>query len=130
MGPAQAQPDVVLGQRDARQRAIDIGLVPAQPEQLRRREARQRAVAGQRDQAFEADRRLDLGTFDRRALVVPEDRGTQRTILGIECDKAVHLTREADSGGPAGTRAKTPDHRLRRLPPIPRVLLGPADARC
>ena len=58
-------------------RAYDLRLVAAQPEQLRGGEARQRAVAGQRDQPLEPDALLDLGALRRRALVVPQDRGAE-----------------------------------------------------
>ena len=52
---AEAQADVVLRQQDVRDARVDVGLVAAQPQQLRRGEARQRAVAGLRDELVEAD---------------------------------------------------------------------------
>ena len=52
---AQPQPHVVLGQHDPRDPRVVLGLVLAQPQQLRGGEAGQRAVAGQRDQPLEAD---------------------------------------------------------------------------
>ena len=72
----KSQPHVVLGQEDVGYPPIDVRLVVAHPEQLRRREAGQSAVTGQRDQALEPDALFDLGTLLRRPLVVPEDRGS------------------------------------------------------
>ena len=70
----------------------------AQPEELRRREARERAVAGERDQPLEPDALLDLGALGPRALVVPEDRGPDDPVGGVEGDEAVHLAGETDPG--------------------------------
>ena len=55
--PEELEAHVVLRQQDRADPREDVGLVRAQPEQLRRGEARQRAVAGQRDQAVETDAR-------------------------------------------------------------------------
>ena len=57
---------------------VALGLVRAQPEQLRRGEAGERAVAGQLDQPLEPDPLLDLGALGGGALVVPEDRRADR----------------------------------------------------
>ncbi len=84
----------------------DVGLVPAQPQQLRCGEPGQRAVAGQRDQPLEPDRALDLGALGGRALVVPEDRRAQHGAGGVERDEPVHLTRQPDAGRRAGLRAQ------------------------
>ena len=77
----QAQADVVLRQRDPADAPVDVGLVSAQPEQLRRREAGERPVAGERDQPLEADALLDLGALGAGALVVPEDRRAEDAVL-------------------------------------------------
>ena len=63
-----------------------------------RREAGQRSVAGQLDQAREPDALLDLGALGRRPLVVPEDRRPQHPLVRVEGDEAVHLAGEADAG--------------------------------
>ena len=47
----EPEADVVLREQDVRDPRVDVRLVPAQPEQLRCGEARERAVAGQLDQA-------------------------------------------------------------------------------
>ena len=83
---AQAQADVVLRQQDVGDSGVELGLVAAHPEELRRREARERPVSGQRDQPLEADRRLDLAAFDAGSPVVPEDRRAQGPVAGVERD--------------------------------------------
>src|SRR5215813_6444195 len=92
----EAQADVVLGQHDAADPLVHLGLVPAQPEELRRREAGQRPVPGERDQTLEPDPLLDLRTLRGRALVVPQDRGAEHLPLLVEAHEAVHLAREAE----------------------------------
>src|SRR5439155_3902316 len=81
---------------------------------------------GQRDQPLKADALLDLGTLGRGALVVPEDRRPQDAVVLVEADEAVHLSGEADGRGPVPDPGK---RRLRRAPPVLRVLLGPARPR-
>ena len=88
----------------------------------------QRAVSGQLDQPLEPDRLLDLGTLAAGPLVVPEDRGPQHAITGVERHEAVHLAAEADPCGSPARRAAV-EHRLGRLPPVLGVLLGPARLR-
>ena len=107
---AEPQAHVVLGQQHVADARVDIGLVRAQPQQLRGGEARQRAVARQRDQPLEADPLLDLGALGRRALVVPEDRaGAGRA-----------PARRAPRGRASGPRGRCPrsrGDRARRSPP-------------
>ncbi len=92
----QAVAHVVLREEDSVDARVDLGLVPAQPQELRRREAGQGAVAGERDEALEPDALLDLGALGRGALVVPEDRRTQDLASLVEADETVHLARQAD----------------------------------
>ena len=119
----QPQPDVVLRQQDVRDPRIRLGLVVPQPEELRRREAGQRAVPGQLDQPLEADALLDLGALGRGALVVPEDRRAQHLLVLVERDEAVHLAGEADR---RGLDVEVGERGLGRAPPVLRILLGPA----
>ena len=117
----EAQPDVVLRQQDVANPGVRLGLVPAKPQELRRREARQRPVAGQRDQPVEADEPFDLCALRSRALVVPEDRRADDTVVGIQRDQAVHLARQADRPVRQPRQAG-----LRGAPPVVGILLGPA----
>ena len=94
--PGEPEADVVLGEQDVRDPRIDVGLVPAQPEQLRRSEPGERAVAGQLDQAAQPDALLDLGALRGGALVVPENRRPQHRVVVAERDEAVHLARVAE----------------------------------
>jgi hypothetical protein len=105
----------------------DVGLVPAEPEELRRREAGERPVPGELDEAGEADALLDLDALGPRALVVPEDRRPEHAAGLVKRDEAVHLPGEADAGYVAG--AELGQGRLRRLHPVVRILLRPAFAR-
>ncbi len=97
-------------------------LVPAEPEELRGREARQRPVAGELDEPVEADLLLDLVALRARALVVPEDRRADRAILRVERDEPVHLAGEPDPGDAVGQAFQC---LLGGGPPVVGVLLGP-----
>ena len=67
---------------------VHLGLVPAHPEQLRRREAGQRAVPRSARSAARADSLLDLGALRGGALIVPEDRRAQHAVLRVEQRRA------------------------------------------
>src|SRR5918995_2804931 len=98
----------------------------AQPQELGCREARERPVPRQLDQALEPDARLDLRALGRRALVVPEDRRSEDVASLVQADEPVHLAREPHSAllGP-----EAPERRLARPPPILGILLRPAGLR-
>ena len=117
----QAKADVVLRQQHVADLRVRLGLVPAQPEQLRSGEPRQSTVSGQLDQPVEPDPFLDLGALGGRALVVPQDRGPQDGAVVAEHDEAVHLSREADRALRQPCQA-----RLGGAPPVLGILLGPA----
>ena len=122
----QSQPHVVLRQQHVADPRVDVGLVAPQPEQLRRRESGQRAIAGQLDQPVEPDALLDLGALRRRALVVPEDRRPQHALRLVEARRARASAREADR---PTRRRQLRERRLRGAPPVLRILLGPARPR-
>ena len=124
--PRQAQADVVLRQHDPADAPVDVGLVAAQPEQLRGREARERPIAGERDESLEADALLDLCALGPGALVVPEDRRAEHAVLRVEADQTVHLAGEADS---VDVDAEESERSLARPQPVVGVLLGPARLR-
>ena len=98
----------------------------AQPEQLRRREARERPIPRERDQALEADALLDLRALGRRALVVPEDRGrstsprsSRHTRPCIWPERPIVRRSHAEAG----------ERGLARAPPVLGILLRPARLR-
>ena len=122
----QPQADVVLGQQDAADPRVDLGLVAAQPEQLRRGEAGQRAVAGERDQPLEPDALLDLRALGSGALVVPEDRRPQHAVRRRRGRRARASGRRGRSRPVAAERARA---RLGRAPPVLGILLRPAGLR-
>jgi hypothetical protein len=99
--------------------------VPAQPEQLRRGEPGQRPVAGQLDQAAQADALLDLAALLGCAPVVPEDRGTQDAVAGVEADEAVHLAGQAHRVG----LRQFGEYLSGGADPVLRILLRPARLR-
>ena len=78
-------------------------------------------------QAFRPVRRANpTGVFPDGAggpLVVPENGWPQHTIAAIEHDEPMHLAGEADARDLSPTNPR--ERRLRGLPPILRVLLGP-----
>ena len=121
----QAEADVVLRQQDVADPRVRLRLVRAQPEQLRRREAGERAVARQLDQPLEPDAPLDLGALGRRALVVPEDRRPQHAVVLVEHDEPVHLPGEPDRARPAARASR----RCAARPPVLGILLRPARLR-
>src|SRR5918995_2556009 len=123
--PLAGEPEtnVVLGQHDAVDACIDAGLVPPEPQQLRSGEARERAVAGQRDQPLELEPLLYLGALRRRALVVPEDRRTEDVASFAQAYEAVHLAREPDA---AISDTEPRQSGLTRAPPVLGILLRPA----
>ena len=125
--PGEPEADVVLRQQDVRDPRVDVRLVPAQPEQLRRREAGERAVAGQLDQALQADALLDLRALGAGALVVPEDRRPQHASSAPSATRPC-IWPEKPSGSPS-LPAELGERRLARPPPVLGVLLGPARLR-
>ena len=97
---SQLQPHVVLGQHHVRDPRVGVRLVAAQPQQLRRGEAGQRAVAGQRDQPRRARRAPRSPRTRPPCAVVPQDRGADHRVGGVERDEAVHLPAEPDARRP------------------------------
>ena len=105
---------------------VRVRLVTAQPEQLRRGEARERTVPRQLDQPSEPDPLLDLDALRCRPLVVPQDRRSKYTIALVENDETVHLAGEADR------RRLAPERGQRTLgctPPVFGILFGPPGLR-
>ena len=106
----QPQPHVVLGQHHVRDARVGVGLVRAQPQQLRRGEAGQRAVAGQLRRAARS-RRAPRSRRTRRRCA-GRSRGSpggSTRVGGVERDEPVHL--------PARGRSR---RRRPRAPPAPR----------
>jgi hypothetical protein len=83
---------VVLRQQDPGDPSPHVGLVTPDPQQLRCREARERVVAGHREQALASDERPDLIAFGFGSLIVPQDRGPQDIAGGVQRHEPVHLT--------------------------------------
>ena len=94
MHAGQPEADEVLWQHELRESCRGGRLVPAQPQQLRRLEARAGAVAGDRDHPLAADPRVDLIAFGVRARIVPEQGRADRVAVAVEEHRAVHLARQ------------------------------------
>ena len=121
---SQAEAHVVLRQQHVTDLRVHLGLVPPQPEKLRRREAGQRTIPRQLDQPLEPDDCFDLGALSSRALVVPEDRRPEDAPVCAQNDEAMHLSRQSDRAGGKARQAG-----LRGTPPVLGVLLSPAWTR-
>jgi hypothetical protein len=128
VGPlaGETQAHVVLREEHLRDPRVDLGLVLAHPEQLRRGEAPQGAVAGERNEPLEADALFDLRALLAGALVVPEDRRAEHAVVSIEADEPVHLAGEAD---PGRVHPEPGEGDLARADPVVRILLAPARVR-
>ncbi len=104
-------------------RRVGLGLVAAEPEELRRGEPRERPVAGQGDQPLEPDALLDLGALGGRALVVPEDRGADHLARRRRGTRARASARRARSrrrrGLPRPPRGRAGTHATSRPDPAP-----------
>ena len=123
----QPQADVVLGQENASDAGVDVGLVLAQPEELRGSEARQSTVPRQPDELAEPEAILDLGALLPGPLVVPEDGRAEDAVGVVEGDEAVHLAGEPDPRD--AVASDLGERRLGRAPPVLRVLLRPPGLR-
>ncbi len=127
----QQQAQVVLGQQHPGDLPEDRRLVRLDPQQLRRREAGHRDVAG--DLAAARLAALEFGALGMAAAVVPEDRRTQHAVLRIEQRRAVHVARQAEAADRAERarvgRAQRSDCGDGGGPPVARVLLRPERLR-
>jgi hypothetical protein len=125
----EPQPYVVLGKQDAGDLFVVFGLFVSKPDDLWCLEAGERGVARDRDQSFFADGPCDPVALRLRALIVPQQRGPYHPVGAVEEDGAVHLARERDTShlAPRFGGDLCQDY-FRALPPVFRLLLGPARA--
>ncbi len=63
---------------------VEIRLVVSNPQDLGGGEPGERVIAGDRDESFPAQSLSNLLTFGAGPLVVPQDRGTEDLIVGIQ----------------------------------------------
>ena len=124
----QAQPDVVLRQEDVGDARPDLGLVVADPHELRGGEPGQRVVAGDRDEPLRPDRLADLVAGLRRSAGRstgspgggPASAASSRT---SPCIWPVRPTAATSSPATPGRGEDRPD---RRRPRRPTTAPGPA----
>ena len=123
-----------MGRSTWRDASPDVGLVVADPDELRRGEPGQRVVAGDRDQPLRSDRPADRVALGGGPLVVPQDRRPEDLAAGVEQD-----ARRASGRSARRPRCRSPatpvEARTERIavdgavPPQPRILLAPERAR-
>ena len=125
----QAEPQVVLGQQDVGGPRPHVGLVIADPDELRRGEAGQRVVAGDRDEPLRADCGTDRVALGGGPLVVPQDGRAEHAVGVVEQHQPVHLAGQPDRldvvAGDARGGQDGPDRGHGPVPPGGRVLLAP-----
>ena len=126
----QAQPQVVLGQQDVGGPRPHVGLVVADPDELRGGEAGQGVVAGDRDQPLRPDRGADRVALGRGPLVVPEDRRPEHAVGVVEQHQPVHLAGQPDRDDVVARHARRRPGPTRSPPRRrPTRLPGPARSR-
>jgi hypothetical protein len=117
----QLQPNEVLGQEHVGDPRPGLGLVIANPHELRGREPGDRVVARDLDEPLRPDHLADQVALRGGPLVVPQDRRAEHPVRGIEQDRAMHLSRQAHrlDGGTLHARRleRRPDRLLCPVPP-------------
>ncbi len=86
-----------MGSSTLRTRSKMRRFIVADPEQFGEREAGEHGVGGVVENAFAADLRVDPVDLLLTALIAPDERGAEHTIVAIEQREAVHLTGEPDA---------------------------------
>ena len=109
-------------------RAKFSGSLLAHPEELRRGEAGKGDVRREGGELFLADDGVEILRLLGGAPVVPEDGGADHRVLLVQGHQAVHLPAAADAPdlGLVQVLGELQDAVLDGLPPVRRVLLGPA----
>jgi len=87
----EAVADIVLGTEDVGDADEDFGLVLADPKELGEGEVGQGGVAGELDEAVEADLFGEPVALGLGALIAPDEGGAEDFACGVEHDAAVHL---------------------------------------
>jgi len=107
--------------------------VIADPEDLRRGEARQRGVAGEPNEALAPHALIDLLALAVGPLVVPQNGRPQHLPPGVEQHGAVHLAAQSDPLDLLAADARVFERAAHRLdrghPPLAWLLLRPAGSR-
>src|SRR5438876_1706704 len=129
----EAEAHVVLRQHDGADALPICGLVLADPKQFRKREIRQRWIAGELNQPLLADFGGQVVALFFRADIAPDQSGTNDASLLVQHDRAVHLAGETDAsnffGAEIGARDGFTNRDAGGTPPILGVLFGPTDLR-
>jgi len=127
----EAVADVVFGAEDVGDSGEDFGFVIADPEEFGESEVGERGIAGELDEALEADFFVEPVALRLGSLVAPDEGGAENMAAGVKHDAAVHLASEADGldfpSGDGGGGHDSGDGFTSGAPPVVGVLLGPAD---
>ncbi len=110
-----------------------VRFVFADPQKLRQREIRQRGITRELDEVRSADRLRQFARLLLRALIAPDQRGTNHFAAGIQQNRAVHLAGKAHARNLAGALARDGQRFLHcepaRAPPVARILFRPSQFR-
>ena len=121
---------IVFRQQDMGAFCVNFRFVVAHPQNLRSRKARHGRVGRDFDQALFAHFFRQFFAFFGGTLVAPDNGTAQHFAFFIQHDKSVHLPGNAQPADirriHAALRNDRPDGLRRRVPPILRVLFGPA----
>ena len=129
----KSQANVVFRQHDFADAPPIFRLMLADPQKLSQREICQRTVAGQLDQAIEADGAFKFFRLCFGALVAPDQCGANDFVVFVEQDSSVHLPGKPHGGDGIGGKPR----RLKRFangecrgsPPVARILFSPSRLR-
>ncbi len=124
----QAQAHVVLREHDPVDARVDLGLVAAQPEQLRRREAGERPVARSARSSRSSPTRSSISAHSAAVRWSFQRIAGRRTLAVARRGRRGRASapRARSSAASAPSRARA---RLARAPPVLGILLGPARLR-
>jgi len=129
----QPVPNVVLGQQHLRRSSKNIRFVLACPDDLGRRESRQRGIQSQFQEPLAANRIHNPGALRSGALVIPHDARAQHAALRVQQDHAMHLSGQAQPRQFVPADAAAPQYLLNALysslPPVLGILLRPLGPR-
>ncbi len=126
----QAEANVVLRQHDLADALPVFRFVLADPKEFGKCEIGERRVAGQLNEAVQADGAFEFFALGFGALIAPNQRRADDFVVIAQKYGAVHLAGKTDGGdgfgGEAGSLERFADGERGCAPPVARILFGPA----
>jgi hypothetical protein len=127
----EAEAYVVLGKQKMANAVPVFRLILANPQEFGEREVRQCGIAGELNQALQAESAGDIAALLFRADITPNQRGSNDAPLLIEQGCAVHLSRKTDAGNISARELRDGERfahgEARGAPPVFGLLLRPAN---